>query len=264
MKTKIMAVMIGLALIATSAFAADGDLIVNGKLGVGTTAPAAKIDANGEIKIGNTGLACSSTTAGATRYNSGRLEYCNGTIWGPVSDNTIADGTITLNKLKLATGSWSVFGVNSGYEIHFALGNYSLSMTYPGYDYPQTVTISLVANSHIPTQSAAYNASYEQYFWSGSYTYHSNSEQIIVEARNKDGKIISIHVTEKGNENSISVPEGGTLTIKTIETNPELFTQPVYKTLYDKDGKEVKVEVEEGKMSKYNATQLMEILRKSK
>ncbi len=89
MKIKIMAVMIGLALIATSAFAADGDLIVNGKLGVGTTAPAAKVDVNGEVKIGNTGLACSSTTAGATRYSSGRLEYCNGTIWGPVNDNTI-------------------------------------------------------------------------------------------------------------------------------------------------------------------------------
>ena len=36
MKTKILAVVLGVLLITVNLFAADGDLIVNGKLGVGT------------------------------------------------------------------------------------------------------------------------------------------------------------------------------------------------------------------------------------
>ena len=46
---------------------------------------------------------------------------------------------------------------------------------------------------------------------------------------------------------------------KTIETDPDLFTVPVYETLYDKDGKEVQIEVEEGKQCKYTASELMEL-----
>ena len=46
---------------------------------------------------------------------------------------------------------------------------------------------------------------------------------------------------------------------KTIETDPDLFTQPVYETLYDKDGNEVQIEVEEGKQCKYTAAELMEL-----
>lgn len=51
--------------------------------GIGTASPAAKLDVVGEVKVGNTSLACSGTTEGAQRYNSTShvMEYCNGTSW---------------------------------------------------------------------------------------------------------------------------------------------------------------------------------------
>lgn len=57
-----------------------GNTRFDGNVGVATTTPAAKLDVNGEIKIGNTGLACSGATTGALRY-SGGIQYCNGTSW---------------------------------------------------------------------------------------------------------------------------------------------------------------------------------------
>lgn len=51
--------------------------------GIGTATPEATLDIAGEVKFGNTSLACSGTTEGAMRYNSTskELEYCNGTAW---------------------------------------------------------------------------------------------------------------------------------------------------------------------------------------
>jgi hypothetical protein len=62
---------------------ADADLVVEGNIGVGTIAPNTKLDVDGEIKAGNTGLACSGTIAGALRYNNtdNQIEYCNGNSW---------------------------------------------------------------------------------------------------------------------------------------------------------------------------------------
>ena len=64
-------------------WAASGDLIVNGAIGVGTTTPVVKLDVNGEAKLGNSGLVCSSSVNGAVRYNasSAVLEVCDGTTW---------------------------------------------------------------------------------------------------------------------------------------------------------------------------------------
>ena len=64
----------------------DGDVYVDGMTGLGTITPAAKLDVAGEVRIGNTGLACDSATTGATRYNAAddRMEYCSNTnVWKP-------------------------------------------------------------------------------------------------------------------------------------------------------------------------------------
>jgi hypothetical protein len=55
-----------------------------GNVGIGVAAPAAKLDVNGEIKLGNLGLPCP-PNAGAIRYNSGSsiMEFCDGTAWKP-------------------------------------------------------------------------------------------------------------------------------------------------------------------------------------
>ena len=37
----------------------------------------------GSVQIGNTTTVCAPTIAGAIRWNTGVMEYCNGTVWGP-------------------------------------------------------------------------------------------------------------------------------------------------------------------------------------
>lgn len=61
----------------------NGNLVIqNGNLGLGTTTPEAKLDVRGGVKVG-TASACSASTAGTLRYESGsaRMEYCNGSDW---------------------------------------------------------------------------------------------------------------------------------------------------------------------------------------
>lgn len=57
-----------------------------GNVGIGTTTPSAKLEVNGDLKVGNTtpGLTtCTAAQGGATRYNSTSkvMEYCNETNW---------------------------------------------------------------------------------------------------------------------------------------------------------------------------------------
>jgi hypothetical protein len=51
---KIIVLVMGFLLIAMNAFAANGDLIVDGNLGVGTTTPGAKVEVSGNIKLSGT------------------------------------------------------------------------------------------------------------------------------------------------------------------------------------------------------------------
>jgi hypothetical protein len=66
-----------------------------GDVGIGTAAPAARLDVAGEAKVGNTGLVCSATTQGAMRYHSGNacIQACNGTSWQCLVANPACDGT---------------------------------------------------------------------------------------------------------------------------------------------------------------------------
>ncbi|WP_298269788.1 hypothetical protein [Geobacter sp.] len=50
MKTLVLLIS-GILIAATNLYAANGDLVVNGNLGVGTTTPAAKIDVNGNVQL---------------------------------------------------------------------------------------------------------------------------------------------------------------------------------------------------------------------
>lgn len=63
--------------------------------GIGTATPAARLHVAGEAIIGNTSLACSGTTAGGMRWNSGSgcIQFCNGTSWACISPTAGCDAT---------------------------------------------------------------------------------------------------------------------------------------------------------------------------
>jgi len=84
-------------LVQSNAGANDVFAIRNsGQVGIGTRSPASTLDVRGEIRMGNSAIACSAVNEGAIRYNSTLklMEFCNGTPpWRVMGSNTIFSGT---------------------------------------------------------------------------------------------------------------------------------------------------------------------------
>ncbi|MEC9291897.1 MAG: tail fiber domain-containing protein, partial [Pseudomonadota bacterium] len=55
-----------------------------GNVGIGTDSPSSTLHVAGDVQIGNSSATCAATTAGAIRYNSGDVEFCNGSAWASV------------------------------------------------------------------------------------------------------------------------------------------------------------------------------------
>lgn len=66
-----------------------------GNVGVGSAAPATKLEVAGEVKVSETGLSCSAATKGSIRYNNttSTLEYCNSSSWVSVQTAACSDAT---------------------------------------------------------------------------------------------------------------------------------------------------------------------------
>lgn len=114
--------------------AADGDLIVNGNVGVGIATPQARLDVNGEAKVGNSGMVCDVSSTGAMRYNFERkaMEFCDGTAWTSIGTppgtviyyaaNTCPSGYIKANGAVVSRTTYSalfaaigtIFGAGDG------------------------------------------------------------------------------------------------------------------------------------------------------
>jgi len=86
----------------------SGNAIFNDDVGIGTSTPQVKLDVNGEVRIGNTGIACASNIEGSERYNFVEkvIEYCDGTSWKsfgptapppPVTSLTISSNVSNFN-----------------------------------------------------------------------------------------------------------------------------------------------------------------------
>lgn len=81
-----------------------------GYIGIGTTSPTVSLTVVGEVQVSNSGVSCSSTTAGAIRYTSGNLQYCNGTAF-----TSLVSGTTGLTLDNITSGTTKVTANSNGY-----------------------------------------------------------------------------------------------------------------------------------------------------
>lgn len=64
----------------------------------------------GSIRIGNDSRSCDGTLEGAIRYNSGAMEFCNGSIWSSVGGG---GGGGTFGKITMPAGAGCSFSTTS-------------------------------------------------------------------------------------------------------------------------------------------------------
>ncbi|MGZ3771812.1 MAG: tail fiber domain-containing protein, partial [Bdellovibrio sp.] len=81
-----------------------------GNVGIGTTTPSIKLEVTGAVKFGMDSTTCSAAIAGAQRYNSGNMEYCNGTAWTTYAAS--GAGVAALNGLTSNTQTFAVPGTS--------------------------------------------------------------------------------------------------------------------------------------------------------
>jgi fibronectin-binding autotransporter adhesin len=101
------------------------------RLGIGTAAPQSEFEVyGGEAQVGSSGVGCTSANAGAIRYASGTLSFCNGTIWtassaggGSATVNIgtqyemayyAADGSVLSGDVHVTTDASNNFIINAG------------------------------------------------------------------------------------------------------------------------------------------------------
>ncbi len=144
----------GLSINALTVF---GSAYIQNKVGIATSTPAVALDVNGTVKIGNAGEVCQSVTAGAIRYNSSsaKMEYCNGTVWGPFTQVAPTSLTLTSDSFNYniftAAGSPTAAAnvtltINSGVKVGSA--NTGIAALITG-TFPGGSTVTIVNNGTI-------------------------------------------------------------------------------------------------------------------
>ncbi|WP_408096741.1 tail fiber domain-containing protein [Peredibacter sp. HCB2-198] len=80
----------------------------SGSVGIGTLTPRSALEVIGGIQIGNDGLACGASKVGTLRYNSGNVQYCNGTSW--LTFGVSGSGITDINGSSVGSHSFAVPG----------------------------------------------------------------------------------------------------------------------------------------------------------
>ncbi|AZZ37704.1 hypothetical protein CIK05_13160 [Bdellovibrio sp. qaytius] len=113
-----------------------------GNIGIGTTAPAAKLTVSGGIQISMESATCAASYAGTIRYNSGNVEYCNGTSWSTLG---VAGAGITL--LNGSTSGAQTFATNTaGVAPSFSTANGVHTLNIPLAS-AASITAGLISNT---------------------------------------------------------------------------------------------------------------------
>jgi hypothetical protein len=76
-------------------------------IGIGTASPQTKLDVNGTIRVGvDASTACSGVIAGAMKFNSPNIEYCDGTTWKAFGVS--GTGLTSLNNLTASVQTFAI------------------------------------------------------------------------------------------------------------------------------------------------------------
>lgn len=123
-----------------------GNIVLNpsgGEVGIGTTDPQSKLHVAGDIQIGNSSAACSTTVEGAQRYNSTlkRMEYCDGVAWqglgipaGAIqafAQSSCPTGWLYANGSTISRTTYSA--LFSAVSTSYGVGNGSTTFALPDY-----------------------------------------------------------------------------------------------------------------------------------
>ncbi len=114
-----------------------------GNVGVGTSAPVTKLDVAGGLKISMEAATCAASYAGTLRYNSGNVEYCNGSTWTAFGAATV--GLTSLNGSASQTQNFAN-GV-SGNAPAFVTANGVHTLNIPLASAAGSVTAGLISNA---------------------------------------------------------------------------------------------------------------------
>lgn len=124
-----------------------------GNVGIGTSMPTTKLDVAGGIRISMESATCAASFAGTLRYNSGSVEYCNGSAWLPFgvagAGITSMNGS-TSGSQTFATGiTGTVFNISSNNGVH----TFNIPLAASG-----SVTAGLLSNADYVTFTNKLNA----------------------------------------------------------------------------------------------------------
>ncbi len=131
----------------------------NGRVGIGTGSPVTQLHVAGTLTVGNGGETCNATYAGAIRYTSNSVQFCDGTSWQTLGTGT-GNGDIT----GVTAGSGLTGGGTSG-DVTVSVGTGAITATHLATDSVAAAEIaagavgtSEIADGGVATADLAANA----------------------------------------------------------------------------------------------------------
>lgn len=160
---------LGIGSAATGPSMANPAVIVmksNGVVGVGTHSPTATLDvagtisASNAIQVGTSSLTCDAGIPGALRYNSGNLQYCNGSSWTTLG----AGGAPAGNTGDIQFNSGGSLAADTG-QFHWDASNNRLGIGTGSPSYPLDVNGVVQASSFFQSSDARLKTNIVQLRW---------------------------------------------------------------------------------------------------